>query len=159
MKPLGPQSRVERVVLERLKLQVRKHLPREVAARITLTTVEGRTFSDYLADTLLVELASEVLGERVDEQTVVSSAAVEFASPSSWWQHWKADHAGAWYARWLVRRWPVRNRAAVRTARVSVNVERLRTYPNITFNYRSDDVLGKPVVVLRAEPAVWRWEP
>lgn len=81
-----------------------------------LEVCEGDRFGLTLDD-LVMKMTTRVLTQTLeDKETTVS-----FSAPSTWWQHWKQDHAPAWFT----RRWPVR----LTTVRETVKYEVCAMYP------------------------------
>lgn len=81
-----------------------------------LEVCEGDLFGLTLDDVIL-KLTTRVLTQTLEDK----EAVVSFSAPSTWWQHWKQDHAPAW----LTRRWPVQ----LTTVRKTVEYEVCAMYP------------------------------
>jgi hypothetical protein len=116
---------LQQTVLTKLALAAKRRLPAYVAAQS-----EAAVWFDMLRDELVVELRSHVLGERLGDQMAEGPFEFDYFTPATWWQHWKMQHAGRWYARWLVKRRPAKTIQHKRTIYGRVNVERLRLFPN-----------------------------
>jgi hypothetical protein len=88
---------------------------------------------EYTTGKLLLQLHADILADRLPPETVTERARVDFAHPSSPFQHWKAKHQESWWLRPFVRRWPVALVHQIRIVELEVNLERYRTYPEANF--------------------------
>lgn len=140
------------MTLERLKFNHQVRIPRALLHG-QVSAERSQLFPNEL-DFLTLELSAAIYGERLERQTVQAHKSVTFTQPATWWQHWKQDHAGKWYGRWIVQRWPVQVEETTQWLEVEIDVERFRTYPdaNIAFN----PTLGRPVIHMRRGDARWR---
>src|SRR5215207_6159254 len=125
--PRFTTSLAEQFSLERLRFALQQVIPAEMASHVDIEFLEDQFIMGIRA---LVHL--EVLGERLGPQTATARASADFTMPDGWWQHWKQDHRTRWYARWIVRRWPIRMRSTTRWANVKIDIERFRTFPHST---------------------------
>jgi hypothetical protein len=67
---------------------------------------------DMMSDQFVARLSTDVYGEKLVPHE--ASRTVEF--PTTWWQMFRREHAGAWWMRWHVKRWPLRLEQVVLTA-------------------------------------------
>lgn len=86
----------------------------------------------------LYRLCGYVLAEQLPPVSVTEQVQVGFPMPVSWWDMFKAAHAGRWWARWWVRRHPARTRRVTRVAGVTVDLTRYRTFPEATVPLPAD---------------------
>lgn len=122
------------VQLEKLKVAAQAAIPRGVME----LEAERIGILDDLFRSLVYRLKGYVLAERLPPETVSDSRDVTFDVPASWWQHWKQSHAAAWYARWLVKRRPVKHHRVVKRVALTVDLERYRTYPEARVSLPAD---------------------
>lgn len=137
------------LILDKLRVAATMAITHEVSASVASSL---EVVIDHQIDRTVYALTAQVLGQRVDRQTANGTATAYFEYPATWWQHWKRDHQRAWYARWLVRRWPVRFAQTQRLATVSVDIERYRTFPDIEV-----PTAGRQVKVLIPGDFRWDW--
>jgi hypothetical protein len=128
----------EQIILERLRLSTTTYVQRHLFVEM------HETAETLLRGVVEVEFGSELLAHRLVGDTYTATARHEF--PASVWQHFKASHAGSWWLRWLVDRWPVR--CQTHTQPVRVDFTRYATYPNATIDPPSP--LGAAVLWERA---------
>lgn len=81
----------------------------------------------------VVQFRAKILADDLPPEEFTARQHVTYEVPTSTWQMWKKRHAGRWYARRLVARWPVRyepdpDRRGT-DAVCSFNLERWRSYP------------------------------
>lgn len=141
---------IEQFSLERLKFALQQVVPAEMLRHTNIRFVE-----DDLTHGIIVGLRTEILGERLGPQKAHGQTTVEFTMPDGWWQHWKEDHRTRWYARWIIRRWPIRIRMVSRHGRVEVDIERFRVFPHSTIRY--PDSIGRQVQLLQPQTMSWMW--
>lgn len=103
-----------------------------------------RRFVDAETRHLMVKLETQVLTDRLPPVQVTESLVVEFQRPATWWEHLKDTYRGRWWMRRLVRRRPPRFEVVKRTAEVTVDLRRFRTYPRADV-VPPEPVFGRPV--------------
>jgi hypothetical protein len=138
----GPDGRL---ILERIKVGVQELISPEVMAGMNVSVQA----SDFLADQLVARLKLNLLaGTLVNERQTH-----HFEVPATWWQHWKHDHQGSWYARrfvaWRGIRYTAtgitahyRQNAALPQARLPLQDKRLG-YPVIFENLSAVEPFGQ----------------
>jgi hypothetical protein len=117
---------------EQIELHFRQYTAQQVIDEGILFDVEPRVI-DSVWQGLVFGLKAHILSDHLPPERVRESVRVAYQVPSSTWQMWKKRHAGSWYARRLVERWPVRyetdpdGRGEIATCEISL--ERFQIYP------------------------------
>lgn len=131
---------METVRLDRIKVAAQTVLSPSVASSLSMEQVQ-----DDVWGSLIYRLKGYVLAETLPPAFETAKHTVDFKRPASWWQAWKDEHRGAWYARWLVRRRPPRWVEEPVEVTLTVDLQRYRTYPEAT--YQLPPEFGRPVLV------------
>jgi hypothetical protein len=144
-------SSYDTIQLDRLEVGFRQRLGAH-----TLESMRLEHHEDRLTLDLIRSVTAEVLAEKLPPERVERSQTFGIDFPASPFQHWKQKHATRWWLRRFVRRWPVRTERLTREARLTVNLERYRTYPEANY-VLPPDKFGAPyrVAVLREDWRVW----
>lgn len=129
---------LERLRLERLRLVAAQRVTRPVLENARFT-VDQDDVTDFIANTLLVQLETEVYAVRVGGERIQRSEDVTLRldvedGPV---QRWKARHTDTWWLRWYVRRRPVRwiHRETHRRVLFTVDVRDYATFPDSTVTF------------------------
>ncbi len=130
---------VQQVTLERVELGLSHRVGGTVRESVRLDVQ-----TDMVTNDLVYRLGAHVLAERLPPVEVTRETTVEFQSPASPFQHWKQKHAQSWWLRWFVGRWPVRQDTTVKTATLTVDLTKYRSYPEA--NYALPE-LGAPILI------------
>lgn len=111
---------------------------------------------------LLFQLRAHVLADDLPPEEFTARSNVTFEIPASTWQMWKKRHAGRWYARRLVARWPVRYEpdpdGRGTTAVCTASLERWRAYPRARVELPPDR-FGAPVLLHAIRDQRWSLDP
>jgi hypothetical protein len=136
------------IELEWLELSASKAVPAAVAKRMRVSAYRDEHTKD-----VVYTLTTHLLAERLPPVEETASTCVRVPVPATWWDHWKAAHADAWYARWLVRCRPPRYVEETRKVTLTVELRRYRCFPES--RYVLPDALGpgRPIAVLGSK----RW--
>jgi hypothetical protein len=119
------------------------------------TSVRREIFGGFM-----LQLRTQILTDNLPPRRFTARQRVRYEVPTSSWQMWKKRHGHRWYARWLVRRRPVRyepdphGRGA--DAVCTFDLERYRTYPRAKF--RLPDRFGPAVHVHAIRDLRWHVE-
>lgn len=135
-----PMPEVKQLVLDRERIGTYRIISRYVLENAEFKAVERA------AEDMLVELVSEVLTERV----VNESQGIGYEVPASWWQHFKDTYRNTWWLRRLVKRRPVVWSSYTKT--VTFNAKRL--YPNADVP-KQITPLGRPIIYETVTETDW----
>lgn len=132
----SPDHVYDRILLEQLLygMQQRVDLGPGLQQTLQLETIKDEYEHMYL------RLSARLLAHQLGGETIERRAdlRVEYSYPATWWQMWKSQYQFRWYARWLVKRWPVRYVKPVvveDTATLRVDVKDYATFPKATIAY------------------------
>jgi hypothetical protein len=139
----------ESLTLERLQFQAQTSVGAAVRA-----SLRPRLDEDIWGG-LVYRLTADVLAEKLPPESFERSSKYTWRFPSSPWQHFKQNHAESWWLGWLVRRRPVQLTNHVKTAILTVNLDRYRTFPQA--NYVFPNTLGPYVNVAMTRDSL-EWE-
>lgn len=118
---------------ETIALAVKRHVQQFAVAEELLLDFDVSIHRDIFTDQCLFQLRTKILTDDLPPETFTARQHVTYEIPASTWQMWKKRHTHRWYARRLVRRWPVRYEPDPETRGTEVvctfNLERYRTYP------------------------------
>lgn len=106
-----------------------------------------------------LRMVAQIMCEDLPPEKVTRSKWVEFPPvPLSAWHMWKEQNRFKWYARWIVKRWPVKyqERQGVEIT-LSLNLERFRAYPQAKIQF-NDDRFGNAVRMHTIRDLDWREE-
>lgn len=120
----APFAQAESIILEKLRFAAAARLSPYVAHNLDVE------FINSFAEHLVIRLSSAVLAKQIPPVVAMDYREVEWFVPASWWQHWKADHEDAWYARAFVRRWPVRRLRYSKEFQLKVNLDGYWIWPD-----------------------------
>lgn len=128
----------------RRQLEARKFMLRQVISQQQIDQTHVDVAADWLMGKFTATLHTEFYGERLGRAT----AEEHVAFPTTWWQHFKFDHAPDWF----LARWPVKTK----TWSLTVTANKWRIYPNIEKPLPVAD-WGRSVEVI--DPSSWSsWE-
>lgn len=123
-----------------------------------LDSAEVRVVQDHVFGQLTYQLRTKILADDLPPERFTAQTRVTFEVPASTWQMWKKRHAGRWYARRLVARWPVRYEpdpdGRGTTAICTASLERWRAYPRAKFQLPPDQ-FGAPVLFHAVRDLRW----
>lgn len=89
----------------------------------------SRCAPELFKDALRVELRATMIGKKLPPHTVTRTRVFSVDLFDSPWQHFKANHADAWWLRWLVRRHPPTTHPVTRTATLTATWEQFVGFP------------------------------
>lgn len=148
-----PQLTGETITLDTVRLWAAQGVTRQLLEDLERPTARMTVgvHAEALFDQVTIRLVAEVLSERlaVSEQKHTVKVVCEGTTqvPTSWWQDWKRQYEGRWFA------WPFRNRPVkwytrtVRTTgtkRVVLVVEQFAGFPSAPI--RTPERIRGPVV-------------
>lgn len=126
----GPGFKVEQIILERLKFEVREALGPAVLESISL-----ERFHDMLREDMVLRLTAELLAERIESEQIVRTETVmhDFTALDGPFQRWKERHAASWWLFWFVKLRPLRFIAETKLSKVElrVSVDDYATFPKM----------------------------
>lgn len=126
-------SSYETLTLERLEFGLQQHIGAHALHSMVLERVEA-----VLTDGFIYRLKVDVLAEKLPPEKVERSTEFFWAFPASVWQHFKLTHLESWWLGWLVRRRPVKYTEHTKTATLTVDLERYRTFPQCNYVFPKD---------------------
>ncbi len=136
------------------RLAVAQHVRIDpIASGLKLDSLE--VTEDFIRRQLVVRLHGYVLAEKLPPARITRSHEVEFLSPATWWDHWKADHFRSWFGAWIASRWPPKLRSEARTVTLAVDLTPYRTFPEATWEHPQSGPAVMVVLVaerVRVEP-------
>lgn len=141
---------VESFTLQRLKLGLEQRVGAHVLDSTRLEVVE-----DLLTNGFIYRLTTDVLAEKLPPERVERSKTFTLDFPASSWQMFKLEHQGSRWLGWLVRRRPVRRIGHTKTATLTTELDRYRTFPQA--NYVFPKSLGPYVNVAVTRDSL-EWE-
>lgn len=145
---------------ERVAMQFRKFgqqiaVDAGIMAELNISVSQDAAMS-WMRDEIMVRVMAKFLTDDLPPETVVKSTRVDVEIPTSTWQMWKLGHADKWYARRLVKRWPVQYgphpEGRQVTATCEFNLERYRAYPKARVE---SPVLGNAVMFHTMRDVRW----
>lgn len=135
------------VILERMRYGIRRDIGEAV-----LHSMELKTWTEPLFDSMAVALSAELLAERIGSERITRKAewVDAFVVPDGRWQRYKKRHDGRWWMFWM--RWrPVRfiYQEHHHEAMLVVDVKDYATFPHSNLIFPPQ--LGRPVMKRRVE--------
>jgi hypothetical protein len=138
---LAEQITIRRIVLEWNTWQLQQHVTNE------LLNSDFEVACDLTFDTMIFQFKRDILTDTFARDTYQAHLNI----PETWWQHWKFDHAEAWFMpMWWIARYPVR----YRTETATIEVKRMHSYPEATFE-RDPSQFGRAFIVETVDPPTW----
>lgn len=145
----GALPEVERVVLDRVQEQVAV-LVSDYAIHLARDGVGVDHLAGDIAAHLVYTLRYQALRHRCEPFEASVRASTSLVVPATWWQHWKADHAGSRLFGWVRRWWPVRTTTVTAYPMVTAAFDKAALFPQPAVDY--PDELGP--VVLNITPSL-----
>lgn len=135
------------LVLEKIKIQAQRKLSEAMLRDAQIAD----PVMDHQAGALVMALRTHVFGQRLTPRVERSTVTMYREIPDGWWETWKAEHAGRWYARWMT---PVRTRKIGFTMEAAISVERVRAFPYLPLEM--ERLLGRESHIVEPGPMFWR---
>jgi hypothetical protein len=95
-------EKLQRITLEKIRIGMTQHYAKVLLLEPQISLNEH---AQHIADRFMFQLEGYLWGKndkREDKRTETKTADVSW--PSTWWEHWKEQHAPDWFK----KRWPVK---------------------------------------------------
>lgn len=112
----------EMIPMEIVRLQLKQVGAQMHMGEFMLANLELTERVDHITRDLVYAVKTYVQTQHLGSETYTDSKEI----PASWWQHWKQDHQGNRFTRWISRRWPVKSKAL----EFRVDVESIAAFPD-----------------------------
>jgi hypothetical protein len=144
-----PFGSIRQVRLDELRLVQRGSISRAFA-RLDLSMDEGP--SELITGQLIARLEARVYAAKQPPAKVDARRTYTYEAPRTWWDHWKIEHAEAWFTKWWVKRHPARMLTKTLNVHVEVPINPAIAFPDWpmpTSRY------GEPVCMVVMDEPQW----
>ncbi len=140
--------------LEVIELKFKRFALQQVVDEEVFASVDA-SLERALYGGVAMQLAMHVLTDDLPPEHVAQRKMVYHDWPHTAWQMWKRDHRTRWYARWLVKRWPVTYSSVGKHVTCEFDLERFRGYPQAQVRV-DDSRFGRAVRFHQITNLNWR---
>lgn len=133
-------------ILEWIKFKYAQEFSNEMIAHVS---------PSHIADTVMIQLKTEILGERRDDRHYRVPFVHTYKVPETTFQVFKYNNSGRWWMRWFVRRYPVKTETRYSRGHAEVDLTEHILYPYQAIANRK---LGPYVRVAETQTSI-EWSP
>lgn len=138
------------IQLDAIRYKLSEALPGEYARHFADVQVRH----DPMADRVIYEFRTQLLGQRMPDTHVTRQATVEVEFPVTWVDHWKMQHeAKRGCLTWWIRKHPPKMTTVRRASQMHADMSAILVYPRANI-IPDNPHLGRPVMVADMPRAV-----